>query len=399
VDLITEIIVVGGGPTGSFSAMMAAKLGAEVEVFEEHKEIGLPVHCPGHISLRGLRELGVSVPQEVLENKIRGVAFYSPSTYEFKVRFPSAVTCVLNRTLFDKHLADLAEKAGAKYHLGAKIDSFSWKNGFVKGVLIKGNTLKSSIVIDSEGYPSTLLKKSGLSTLDRSMVVYGVEAEVDQIKDVNQDMVEVYLGRNFASGLYAWIIPRRDGSAKVGLATKSGNPGKCLKYFISHNHNARKKLSQSRFVNISYHPLTLGGPIAKTYYNGLLIVGDAASHVKPTTGGGVVIGLNCAKIAGETAFDAIKNRDYSEKFLSSYQQRWSKAIRFDMAVMRRLRLMLDSFSDEKLDKIIRLCSELHIDETLQKIKDIDFQGRALLPIFRNPKMWVAALYFLFASIT
>jgi digeranylgeranylglycerophospholipid reductase len=395
----TEIAVVGGGPCGSFSALTAAKLGADVAVFEEHKEIGVPSHCPGHISLKGLQQLGVSLPQKIFENKIKAAVFHSSSGRELRVRFASPVTCVLNRALFDRHLAELAEKAGVKYHLRARVDSFVWGNGFVRGVSVKGDTMKSNVVIDSEGCSSILLKKSELATLDKSMVVNGVEGEVDQVKDVDQDTVEVYLGRNYAPGLYAWIIPRRDGSAKVGLATKAGNPRKYLEYFVSHNPQAREKLKQSRFVNVSYHPITLGGPIAKTYYNGLLIVGDAASHVKPTTGGGVIMGLNCAKIAAETTYQAIKRGDCSENFLSLYQQRWRKAIGFDMAVMRQIRLMLNRLSDDKLDKLISLCSELHVDETLQEVKDIDFQGRALLPVFKSPNIWILVFYFFLASIT
>jgi flavin-dependent dehydrogenase len=127
-------------------------------------------------------------------------------------------------------------------------------------------------------------------------------------------------------------------------------------------------------------------------------VGDAASQVKPTTGGGVVMGLNCAKIAGKTAYQAIKHEDYSENFLSLYQQKWHKAIGFDMTVMRQIRLMLNRLSDDKLDKLISLCSELHMDEKLQKVKDIDFQGKALLPVFKSPNIWTVAFYFFLASI-
>jgi len=394
----TDVVVVGGGPCGSFSALTAAKLGADVVVFEEHEEIGVPSHCAGHVSLRGLQRLGLSLPQEVVENEIKGAIFYSPSGREFRIKFASPVTCVLNRALFDKHLAEKAEKTGVRYRLGARVNSFIRSNGFFKGVSINGDTIESNIVIDSEGCSSVLLKKAGLKTLDKSMIVNGAVAEVDKVVDVNQDTVEVYLGRNYAPGLFAWIIPRRDGSAKVGLATKIGNPKKYLEHFVRHNPKAKEKLKQSRLVNFSYHPIPLGGPIAKTYSNGILIVGDASSQVKSTTGGGVVMGLNCAKIAGAIAYQAIKQGDCSENFLSLYQRMWKKAIGFDMCVMRQIRLMLNRLSDEELDKLISLCSELHADKTLQRVRDIDFQGKALLQIFKSPNTWIVASYFFLASI-
>jgi len=393
-----DIIVVGAGPCGSFSALTAAKLGVDVLVCEEHREIGLPNHCPGHVSLNGLKQLGINLPQEVLENKIKGVVFYSPSGHEFRVRFASYVTCVVNRTMFDKFLASLAEEAGVRYQLGTRVDSFILDQGCVRGVSVDKKILESRVVIDAEGCSSTLLKKAGLPTLDKSLVVNGVEGDVVNVEDVNHDTVEVYLGQNYSPGFYAWIIPCLDGSAKVGLATKAGNPKSYLQNFVNHNPQAKNKLRRSRFVRVSYHLLTLGGPISKTHHNGLLIVGDAASQVKPTTGGGIVMGLTCAKIAGKTAYEAIKNNDYSERFLSEYEKRWQKAIGFDMVVMLNMRLMLNRLSDKKLDKIVSLCSEFHFDERLQKIRDIDFQGKALLPLFKSPNTWILAFYSFLASM-
>jgi len=393
-----DVIVVGGGPCGSFSALTAARLGVDVLVCEEHGEIGVPSHCPGYVSLSGLKRLRLNLPYEVVENEIKGAVFYSPSGHEFRVKFASPVTCVLNRALFDQFLANLAEENGVRYRLRTRADSLVFDKSCVRGVSVKGEVLESNVVIDSEGCSSILLKKAGLPTLDKSMVAKGVEGEVDKVKDVNQDTVEVYFGQKYAPGLFAWIIPRPDGSAKVGLATKTGNPKTCLQSFVSHNPKAREKLRRSKFESVSYHPLTLGGPLAKTYHNGLLVVGDAASQVKPTTGGGVVMGLTCAKIAGETAYQALKHGDFSENFLSRYQQRWQKAIGFDMAFMRQARQMLNRLPDDKLDKIIDLCSQWRLDETLQRVRDIDFQGKALLPILKSPNLWIVAFYFFLASI-
>jgi digeranylgeranylglycerophospholipid reductase len=394
-----DVIVVGGGPCGLFSALTAAKLGVDVIVCEEHKEIGVPSHCAGHVSLNGLKRLRLDLPREVVENEIKGAVFYSPSGYEFRVRFDSPVTCVLNRVLFDKFLAKLTEEVGVTYQFGTRVESLFSDSGQVKGVSVKGEVLKSNIVIDCEGCSSILLKKASFPTLDKSMVVKGVEAEVDKVEDVNHDTVEVYLGQKYAPSLFAWIIPRPDGSAKVGLATKTGNPKTYLQNFFSHNPKAIDKLRHSKFVSVSYHSLTLGGPLAKTYHNGLLIVGDAASQVKPTTGGGVIMGLNCAKIAGETASEAIKHGDSSAGFLSRYQRRWQKAIGFDMTVMRQMRLMLNRLPDRRLDKIIALCSQLHLNEDLKHVGDIDFQGKGIIPVFKSPAAWTVAIYSILSSLT
>ena len=394
-----SVIVVGGGPCGSFSAFTTAKLGVDVTVCEEHREIGAPSHCPSHVSLGGLKQLRLKLPKEIVENKIRGAVFYSPSGYEFQVKFAHPVTCVLNRALFDKFLANLAEEAGAKFRLGTRVESLLLDSGHVTGVSVKGENLKSNLVIDCEGCSSVLLKKAGLPVLERSMVVQGVEAEVDKIADVENDTVEVYLGDKYAPCFYAWIIPRPDGSAKVGLATKTGNPAKYLQRFMGQNPKARSKLQRSKIVKVSYHPLTLGGPLAKTYHDGLLVVGDAASQVKPTTGGGIIMGLNCAKIAGTTAQEAIEQGDTSATFLSRYQDRWQRVIGFDMTVMRQMRLMLNRLSDRKLDRIVALSSQLGLDEDLKHVGEIDFQGKGIVPLVRSPAAWIIAFYAILSSLT
>jgi len=395
-----DVVIVGAGPSGSFSALTAAKKGADVIVCEEHKDIGLPSHCAGHVSIKGLNRLGLRLSTKVVENQIRGAVFCSPSGYEFRVRLDSPVTYVVDREVFDKHLAQLAENAGARFLLGTRVKSLLLDNGSVHGVSFKkGENLNSKIVIDAEGCASTFLKQVSLQTFDRSLVVNAVNAEVDHIDDVESDMVEVYLGQKYAPGLFAWIIPRRDGSAKVGLATRVGNPRECLKRFLTAHPMVSKKLRGGTVRNLSYHLIPLGGPIPKTYHSGFLVVGDAASQVKPTTGGGIIMGLTCAKIAGEIASEAIQRNDFSEGLLSKYQRSWQQAIGFDMAVMRQIRLMLNRLSDERLDKIVSLCSQFSLNETLQKVSDIDFQGRALLPLLTHPAAWSVALYSLFASLT
>jgi len=194
-----DAIVVGGGPCGSFAAWTLAKLGAKIAVFEEHKKIGLPSHCAGHVSLNGLKRLGLRLPRRILENEICGAFFYSPSGLEFRVKRTSPVTYVLNRELLDDHLAKLAMKAGARYFTGSRVNSIVSKSGSVAGVAIGRKevekTVASNIVIDAEGCSALLLKKAGMQTLDRSMVVNAIQAEVDRVDDIDVDMVEVYLGQ------------------------------------------------------------------------------------------------------------------------------------------------------------------------------------------------------------
>ncbi|MGC9345515.1 MAG: NAD(P)/FAD-dependent oxidoreductase [Candidatus Bathyarchaeales archaeon] len=399
-----DVVVVGGGPCGSFAALNLAKLGVNVKVFEEHAEIGVPSHCAGHLNIRGLKLLGLHpLPPEIIENTFYGAIFHSPTDKEFSIRFSSPVTCAVNRILFDKYIAEMAENAGAHYSLNSMVESLISENDFVKGVIVKReNTRKSfpaKIVVDAEGFSSRILRQAGLLAFNRYMLVNAVEAEVENVKDVETGMVEIFLGKNYAPGFYAWLMPKRDGKAKVGLAAKIGNPKELLQKLMVKHPAASKKLRTAKILQTSFHPITLGGPIPKTYSDGFLAVGDAASQVKPTTGGGVIFGMTCARVAAKTIHEALHENDFSSEFLSAYQKRCDELLGFDVKLMLKIRKMLNAMSDDKIDKAINLCTKIGLDKPLQNIKDIDFQGRSLLRMLWNPRVPIALLYFLFSYLS
>jgi flavin-dependent dehydrogenase len=316
----------------------------------------------------------------------------------FSVRLKRPVTCAINRELFDKHLAERAQTAGAKYRLGSRVHSILINDGLVGGVNVAQangvEIVESKVVIDAEGISSRLLKETGLVGLNRRRAVYAVEAELENVKNLPRDAVEVFLGNEYAPGFYAWIIPRRDGTAKVGLAAKKGIPKELLQKLMLKHPVASKKLAQARILKIAYHPITLGGPIPKSYADGFIAVGDVASQVKPTTGGGVIFGLACAQIAAETTSEAIRKNDASSVILQQYQKRCNERLGFDFKVMLRMRQFLDSLSDERIDQTLQVCKQLRLDEALTDVEEIDFQGKLLLKLLGKPAAVAALAYFL-----
>jgi digeranylgeranylglycerophospholipid reductase len=396
---LLDAAVVGGGPAGSFAALHLAKLGASVTVFEEHNEIGVPSHCAGHLSIRSLRALGLyPLGGSIVENTFSQAKFYSPLGTELSIRLASPVTCAVNRALFDRHLAETAEAAGANYCLGSRVDSLLIEDGFVKSVTVKqknGNreNVPAKLVVDAEGISSRLLKQAGLSAFKRKGLVYAVEAEVAGVQDMASDTVEVFFGKNYAPGFYGWLIPRLDGTAKVGLAVSAGNPKEFLRRLMHKHPVASKQLGKARITKLAFHSISLGGPIARSYANGFLAVGDSASQVKPTTGGGVVFGLTCAEIAAQVANEAIQRGDFSANCLQLYQKRCREAVGFDVNVMLRMRKFLNALSDRRLDSALRFCARMGVDKTLSEVEEIDFQGRTLLAVLKKPAMWSALAYF------
>ncbi|MEM4704536.1 MAG: NAD(P)/FAD-dependent oxidoreductase, partial [Candidatus Bathyarchaeia archaeon] len=222
-----------------------------------------------------------------------------------------------------------------------------------------------------------------------------VSTEAEHVREMELDKVEVFLGRNFATGFYAWLIPKEEEKAKVGLAAKREDPERLLKNFMLKHPLASKKLRTAKILQPVYHPITLGGPTPKPYSDGFLAVGDAASQVKPTTGGGIIVGLTCASVAAEVAHEALEQGEFSAKFLSTYKERCDEKLGFDASFMLRMRKMFDALSDRQMDSAIGFCKRLRLEKVLQKMEDVDFQGRAFLHALGNPKTLAAFGYFLY----
>jgi digeranylgeranylglycerophospholipid reductase len=310
----------------------------------------------------------------------------------------------LNRARFDQYLAKKAEEVGARFILNARVQSLINTDGFVKGVNVQQEgraqeRVYSKIVLDAEGVSSRLLRQAGLKALKPKGLVCAVEAEVENVQGVERHAVEVYFGKTYAPGFYGWLIPKLDGTAKVGLATNTGNPDYFLRSLMKKHPIASKQLAKAKITQIGYHTITLGGPIEKTHSNGFLALGDCASQVKPTTGGGVIFGLTCAKIAAETAKQALEHNDVSNGVLHDYQKRCSKQLRFDFLVMLRLRRFLDSLSDQKIDDMLRFCGKLGVDKALSDVDEIDLQGKMLFSAMRKPSMIAALGYFAMLYLT
>ncbi len=394
----TEVAIVGGGPVGSYAALNLAKLGFSVTVYEEHPQIGLPSHCAGHISIKSLRSIGYyPLPLGIEENTFCAANFYSPQGTRFSLHLSSPVTVALNRARFDQHIAQQAQKAGAKYVMGTRVESLVKSGNSVIGIKIVNGieeaTVNSKILLDAEGVSSRLLRQTGLQTLNPSGLVYAVETEVEDVQEVESNAVEVYFGESYAPGFYGWLIPRPDGTAKLGLATNRGDPREYLKRLMTKHPVASKQLRKAKIVSAGYHAIPLNGPIPQAFTGGFLAVGDCASHVKPTTGGGVIFGLTCAKTAAEVSAQALGAGDVSASMLQAYQKRCNEQLHFDFQVMLRLRRFFNSLSDEKLDEMLRVVGKLGVDRALSGVDEIDFQGKLLLTAARKPQMTAALLYF------
>ena len=333
-----DIAVVGCGVSGSSAALAGSENGASVCVFEEHPRIGEPSHCSGHVGIQAFTQFAPPIPRRIIENEIRGSVIYAPNGSSLTLRRQNPVTWVLNRAEFDRHLADLARKSGANVCLNSRVDGFKRSENGTFRTSVRGGRnreVECRILIDAGGCGGTVSRYANVPQPNPRMITNSAQFNVENLADIDEDLVEVYFGQRYAPGFFGWIIPRRDGSAKVGLAAAPrNNVRRCFELFVKKHPIVSAKLRRAKILTRPvYHPIPVGGGATRTFADGVVTVGDAASQVKPTTGGGIVFGLACGRIAGKTAAEAVKLGDCSARTLSRYEKEWRKLIGFDLVAM------------------------------------------------------------------
>lgn len=71
-----DVLIIGGGPAGLYAAYCLAKAGRSVAIFEEHPEIGRPVHCTGLVATECFTRF--DLPRQANQAALRGARFHSP---------------------------------------------------------------------------------------------------------------------------------------------------------------------------------------------------------------------------------------------------------------------------------------------------------------------------------
>jgi len=384
-----DIAVVGAGPAGLVAAIQAITCGVDVSVFEEHSTIGLPTHCAGLVSVKGFKKLGFSPPSNVVLNKVRGAVFFSPSGHSFVVEKETAQAYVLDRVLYDRFLASKAKRSGVNIELSCKVkDVFVKEDKVVISLIKKGieeRVVDTRVLINAEGVKSVISRKLGFNR--PQSLLPAVQFEMTDV-ELNDEFVELYFGRKIAPGFFAWIIPTSDRSARVGLAAKR-RPLSLLKRFLRSSKQVSKRFRKSKIVRIIGGTVITGGPISRTWDSRVLLVGDVAGQVKPTTGGGIILGSLCSTIAGKIAGEFVRN-NLPVSFLGNYEKAWRKLFGREFRSMKVLRTLLNFLPDKTLDKLFLYISRYEFGEDLAKYGDMDFQYKTILKSMSNIKALAVA---------
>ncbi|MBA7705092.1 hypothetical protein ES703_113916 [subsurface metagenome] len=222
-------------------------------------------------------------------------------------------------------------------------------------------------VVIATGFGSKLVEGLGLGKVGD--LVMGAQAEVET---TGIDEVEVYFGQEIAPGFFAWLVPTSSRRARVGLLSRL-KPGHYLRKLMS-SLQAQGKIVSTE-AELSYGGIPLK-PLTKTYGKRLVVVGDAAGQVKPTTGGGIYYGLLCADIAANNLHRALGSDVLTAKSLANYEREWKKKLGRELKRGYWARRFYERLNDRQIDRIFDIIKSSGVIDALLKEKDLSFDWHA-----------------------
>lgn len=360
-NITTAIAIIGAGPAGLFTAYLLAKNSdLSVTVFEEHGDIGLPVKCTGLVT-NSIQKL-VKIPSATIKNKIEFAKIISPSGKEVTIRL-KAPNLVLDRARFDQFLAAKAVKAGAKIVTGSKF-SFKDNNLFVtKGR--KASELKTRCLIGADGPSSAVSKQINKGAVSHNFI--GVQARVKL--NSNRPTLEFY---PFSQG-FGWLVPESAKVTRIGIVSYKDSGAVFNKFLaqVARNHNTT--LTKKNILDYQGGLIPIYNPKLKVYKKlnttKAYLIGDAASHVKATTAGGIIQSLLAAKALARSI---IRNK--------SYKTELAKQLTKDLKLHLLIRKAMDNFTDADYDYLFKLTNQNKIKQVLSD-HDRDFILKFALKLF------------------
>jgi len=377
---LLDVIIVGAGPVGSYVACQLAGMGYEVVVLEQKERLGERVCCTGIISRECVSSFAVD--ENVILRRANSAKLFSPSGRLLRLRREETQAFIIDRAAFDLAVANRAQAKGAQYILSSPVQNVEVGDDRVRVEAAhqeERSSFEARAVVIATGFGSKLVEGLGLGKVgDFAM---GAQAEVSAIE---AEEVEVYFGQEIAPGFFAWLVPTSPHRALVGLLSRR-SPELYLRKFMS-SLAARGKIASAE-AELSYGGIPLK-PLAKTYAERLIVVGDAAGQVKPTTGGGIYHGLLCADIAANILHQALASNALSAKSLADYEREWRRKLGQELRIGYRARKFYERLSDGQIDRIFDIIKSQGIDEALLKAEELsfDWHGTVVLQLLEHRAM-------------
>ncbi|MDR0900668.1 MAG: geranylgeranyl reductase family protein [Methanobrevibacter sp.] len=358
-----DVAIIGAGPIGSTLAYKLSQFGVNVAIFEKKNEIGVPLQCAGIVSKK-IKELN-DLPEDFILNEVKGAYLHSRE-YDLKVQKDETEAFIIDRIAYDQYLAKKAIESGAKLFKQFKAIAIDSKKGIIK--FQNKDEIKAKIIVGADGSKSFVsdLFNDEFDYFNASQ--YLIETQNPE-KVSKRDFVDVFAISKILPG-FIWCIPSSKNSYRIGLF--SNNTYKEQKEILNEFLINNKRFKKCNVIEKYHGKIPIFNKKKKIVKDRILLIGDAASQLKPTTGGGLIIGFDTVEIAKKSIITSLESNNVGK--LSDYEKKFKKKYSKELSYQIKVQQTLKILSDNDLDYMFEKLKEKDGEKLISKYGDMDKQS-------------------------
>ena len=349
-----DVVVVGAGPSGATAAEDLARSGHKVAFIDRDGRIK---PCGGAIPPRLIADF--FIPDDMLVAKVTTARMISPTQRHVDIPIENGFVGMVDRETFDPYLRDRAAKAGAHPYTGTfkRIERDAAGTHVVYRDKISGNEMRltAKVVIGADGALSQVAANevAGGDEIPYVIAYHEIIAAPEPTETYDPKRCDVIYDGQISPDFYGWIFPHGN-QASIGMGSMLKDVD--LKGATA-NLRATAGLTDCETIRKEGAPIPLK-PLDR-WDNGsdVVLAGDAAGVVAPSSGEGIYYAMAGGRVAATAAAATlasgrVKDLQLARKlFMREHKQ-----------VFRVLAAMQNAYyrSDERRERFVSLCHDVDV---------------------------------------
>ncbi|MGB3244915.1 MAG: geranylgeranyl diphosphate reductase [Sulfitobacter sp.] len=351
-----DVVVIGGGPSGATAAKDLARSGQKVAMIDRAGRIK---PCGGAIPPRLIEDF--HIPDSQIVARINTARMISPTGRKVDIPIENGFVGMVDRKDFDPFLRERAKQAGVDVFIGTflRFERDSDEKHVVYRDKANGKEIKlqTKLIIGADGARSNVAKAHvpGGEKIPYVIAYHEIIEAPETTASYDPLRCDVIYDGAISPDFYGWVFPHGK-SASVGMGT--GIDGVDLKNATA-ELRASAGLSDCKTIRREGAPIPLR-PMDR-WDNGrdVILAGDAAGVVAPSSGEGIYYAMVGGRVAATAASAFLKTGRIKDLQLAR-----KLFMREHKSVFKVLGAMQSAYyrSDERRERFVSLCHDVDVQK-------------------------------------